>query len=187
MACAAVAMPCPVPSQKFKGDSSELLDKLVEVCNSVKPVSNAKVVERELQPFCFDNAPPLPKAGPRSPPKGRSPRSSPPKQQKASGASSPGQRKMQSASSASPPRRGSLDSAAHRTPKQQPLPSKSHFMSLESAEDLVRVLRGTTNMTPQPSSSASARACPGFFSSPRPCDIPMPTNTLLVKATLVKA
>jgi hypothetical protein len=162
MACA-VVLPCPIISQKFKGDSSELLDKLVEVCNSVKVVSNAKVVERELQPFCFDNAPPLPKAAARSPPKGRSPRSSPPKQQKAAASCSPGgHRKMDPVSCASPPRRGSMDSAAHRTPKQQ-LPSRSHFVSLESADDLVRVLRGTPNMTP-PLAAAGVRACPGFFS-----------------------
>ncbi|EFJ42535.1 hypothetical protein VOLCADRAFT_107227 [Volvox carteri f. nagariensis] len=185
MACAVVGQ-CPVASQKFKGDSSELLDKLVEVCNNVKVVSKAKVVERELQPFCFDNAPPLPKAALRSPPKGRSPRSSPPKQQKAASACSPGgHRKLHPASCTSPPRRGSLDATMNRTRKQAM--DKTHFVSLESADDLVRVLRGTSNMMPQPPAASSVRACPGFFSSPRPCDIPMPTSTLLVKATLVKA
>ncbi|GIL74069.1 hypothetical protein Vretimale_4972 [Volvox reticuliferus] len=176
--------PCSGASQKFKGDSSELLDKLVEVCNTVKVVSNAKVVERELQPFCFDNAPPLPKA-PRSPPNGRSPRSSPPKQQKAADACSPGgHRKTDPASCASSSCRASLESASNA---KKPLSNKSNLVSLEPADDLAAVLRGSTNVAAQPLAAASVRACPGFFSSPRPCDIPMPTSTLLGKATLVKA
>ncbi|GFR48017.1 hypothetical protein Agub_g9847 [Astrephomene gubernaculifera] len=183
MACA-VALPCSALATKFKGDSAELLDRLVEVCNTVMVPNNAKVVERELLPFCFDNAPPLPKAGPRSPPKGRSPRCSPPKQQKASGGVSPsGSRRGGVASCASSPSHSSLDGSCYRTPKQPA--TNNRFTSLESADDLARVLRAPGVMVPP--ASVSVRACPGFFSSPRPCDIPMPTSTLLVKAALVKA
>ncbi|PNH06241.1 hypothetical protein TSOC_007427 [Tetrabaena socialis] len=163
MACAMVMSPCAIAPHKFKGDAPDLVDLLVAVCRVQAASPTSKLCQRELTPFSFEDAPPLPKAA-KSPPKGRSPRCSPPKG-KADNA-----RKMVAS-------RGSMDGTSNAlTAPKQPL-SSARFGSLD--DDLVRVLRGHA---PTP-----VKACPGFFSSPRPCDLPMPTMLLLGKAAPVKA
>ncbi|KAG2446557.1 hypothetical protein HYH02_008544 [Chlamydomonas schloesseri] len=171
MACAAA---CTVVPHKFKGDSSELVDKLVAVSNYRPAMKEMK--ERDLTPFDFADAPPLPlapKANRPSPPK-RSPRTSPPKQQKAAS----GQRVKVTASpiSSASPARGSLDG---RAPMAKPISNQAKFQSLD--EELAKVLRNVPCMP-----SAAPRACPGFFASPSPDVVPMPTSLLMGRA-LVKA
>ncbi|KXZ40880.1 hypothetical protein GPECTOR_1573g731 [Gonium pectorale] len=152
MACA-VAMRCPAANMKFKGDATELVDRLVEACQTVKPVAG-KILERELQPFSFEGCPPLPSKAPSARSPRGSPRCSPPKQAKVARKEAP---------SCSPiPSRGSLDV---RTPK--PTAPSSRFVSIGSADDLARVLTGTGNNAfsdQEDAILASAKACPGFFS-----------------------
>ncbi|KAG2485243.1 hypothetical protein HYH03_016029 [Edaphochlamys debaryana] len=184
MACSSsAASPCRAAPPMFKGDADGLVDDLVAACAAPRQMAASRPLrERELTPFSFEDAPPLPKAAARSPPQGRSPRASPPKQQKTSG--SPGRSNKAAPSTASSSGRGSMDGrAAHRMPKQQP--SAAHFQSLD--DELVRVLRGSMPAQQLPASASKVSACPGFFTSPRPSDIPMPTMCLLGKATLVKA
>ncbi|KAG2430613.1 hypothetical protein HXX76_010131 [Chlamydomonas incerta] len=172
MACAAA---CPVVPHKFKGDSSELVDRLIAV-SQARPAMAEPMKVRELTPFDFADAPPLPLApkGNRPSPPKRSPRTSPPKQQKAAS----GQRVKATASpnSCASPARGSLDG---RAPMVKPVNNQAKFQSLD--EELAKVLRNVPCMP-----SAAPRACPGFFASPSPDVVPMPTSLLLGRA-LVKA
>lgn len=164
------------PAKCFRGDSEAHLNLLIKVCNEQRPSPEA-YAERELQPFDFSEAPPLPSSVVKGRPHAahRTPNQSPPKKKQAGSpkacSQADGVNNSKKISS-----RKSFESNERNLMLKTASPAR--FASLDGAGDLARVLATRP-------SAGSPGACPGFFSSPRPCEIPMPTG-LLMRA-LVKA
>ena len=177
-----------LPNKAFAGDGPIELDLLIEACNGQRPIQAhlACLIGRDLTPFVFEDAYDPKKAAsacskkaiPQGKPvAGHSGSTSPAAPQRPAAPTSPksdnGRTTTPATKKAS---RASFEGEASPLAKATPAAA---FRSLGCRADVEALLTPTP---PRPGS----KACPAFFSSPRPEVIPMPCG-LLARVAPVKA
>lgn len=149
-------------SKVFRGDGDDLVDALVEAC---KPVSRPSLegFGRTLTPY-FGSSEPL--------------------GQEESGSAKPSNKRKGSPPNLQRTRPASSDKLPSQTGLSK-LPRSNPVKQATAASTAVlkkKVTQGLLAAAAEAPTSSSSFACPRIFSSPKPCEVPLPSSRLLMRA-----
>jgi hypothetical protein len=137
-----------------------------------KPVEG--VFGRELQPFQFDESVPFPLNNRKTASCGSPPRAN----------NKPRGQATRTAANAS---RANDSSAAANKPVSPSISSHARPQAERASNNNNSPLSGSPPAQTQGRRASTSAACPAYFSSPKPADVPMPTMGFLAKATTTAA